>query len=218
MLKAEAGRRMAEDGTRKRLALLLAVSLLGTASAASAQDANDAQDGRTVRFLAGAAAAFVLHEAAHVTADVLFGATPRIKGVDFHGIPFFAITPEGDLSRREIFVVSSAGFWVQHAGNEWILTRDPDVRKKRAPFRKGMLAFNVLTSVAYAGVAFARTGPDERDTLGMANGARLDERLVGALLLAPATLDAVRYFDPDARWAVWASRGAKVALVLLALR
>jgi hypothetical protein len=209
---------------RKRQPWLAAVLLLGLATAARAQDAaesNQREQGaveRTAKFLGGAAVAFGLHEAAHVTADLVFGATPRVKGVDFHGIPFFAITPEGDLSRRELFVVSSSGFWVQHAGNEWILTRDPEVRRKRAPFRKGMLAFNVLTSVAYAGAAFARTGPYERDTLGMANGGRLDERLVGALLLTPAALDAVRYFDPDAKWAVWVSRGAKVALVLLALR
>ena len=176
------------------------------------------EPGRTLRFLGGAAIAFGLHELAHVTADVAADTTPRFKRVDFHGIPFFAITPEGDLSRREQFVVASAGFWMQHATNEWILSREPQLRRQSAPIRKGMFAFNVLASAAYAGAAFARTGPPERDTLGMAHGARMDERAVGALLLVPAVLDTVRYFKPDATWAVWGSRAVKVGLVLLVLR
>jgi hypothetical protein len=52
----------------------------------------------------------------------------------------------------------------------------------------------------------------------MSQSARIDERWVGALILAPAVLDAWRYFDPDARWPVWLSRGAKVFAVLLVLR
>ena len=208
------------------LAVMLIASTATVASAgqervADAQPATSAastETGRTLRFLGGAALAFGLHELAHVTADVSSGATPRFKRVDFHGIPFFAIAPEGDLSRREQFVVASAGFWVQHASTEWILSREPQLRRRAAPMRKGMLAFNVLASAAYAGAAFARTGPPERDTLGMAHGARMDERAVGALLLAPAVLDTVRYFKPDATWAVWGSRVVKVGLVLLVLR
>ena len=197
------------------------IASAGQGSVTDAQPATSAastDSGRTLRFLGGAALAFGLHELAHVTADVSSGATPRFTRVDFHGIPFFAITPDGDLSRREQFVVASAGFWVQHAGNEWILSREPQLRRRSAPIRKGMLAFNVLASAAYAGAAFARTGPPERDTLGMAHGARMDERAVGALLLAPAVLDTVRYFKPDATWAVWGSRVMKVGLVLLVLR
>ena len=40
---------------------------------------------------------------------------------------------------------------------------------EHAPFAKGVLAFNVAASAAYAGAAFARTGPYERDTRGMAS-------------------------------------------------
>jgi hypothetical protein len=174
--------------------------------------------GRTLRFLGGAAAALGAHESAHILADLSFGATPRLKRVDFHGIPFFAITPDGTLSRRQHFTIASAGFWVQHAGNEWILTSAPRLREQRAPVRKGLLAFNVLASAAYAGAAFARTGPMERDTRGMADNARMDERAIGALLLAPAVLDTVRYYNPDATWAAWVSRGVKLGLVLLVLR
>ena len=172
----------------------------------------------TVRFLAGGAAAFAAHEAGHFIFDVIFDADPRLKSVDFHGIPFFAITHRPDISPRQRFTIASAGFWVQHAGNEWILSRTPALRHERAPFRKGMVAFNVLASAAYAGAAFARTGPEERDTRGMAEGARIDERWIGAMVLAPAVLDTIRYLDPDAKWAVWTSRAAKVGLVLLVLR
>ena len=83
---------------------------------------------------------------------------------------------------------------------------------------KGVLAFNVATSAAYAGAAFARTGPHERDTRGIADAARIDERWVGAMMLAPAVLDAWRYLHPEARWAAWTSRGLKAGFVLLLLR
>ena len=205
------------------LAALLTVLLTGPSSA-NAQDArvpDDRAESRlrsTGRFLAGAASAFVAHEAGHLTVDLLFDADPRLKRVDFHGIPFFAITHRGDVSKRQRFVIASAGFWMQHAGNEVILSRRPRLRHERAPFRKGMLAFNVLASAAYAGAAFARTGPPERDTRGMAEGSRVDERWIGAMVLAPAVLDSIRYIDPDARWAVWTSRAARVGLVLLVLR
>jgi hypothetical protein len=173
---------------------------------------------RTVRFLAGALTGLVAHESGHLALDVAFDANPRVKRVEFHGIPFFAIAHRGDLSPRRELAVSSIGFWIQHAGSEWILTRDPDLRAQRAPMRKGIIAFNVLTSAGYAGAAFARTGPAERDTRGIARSARIDERWVGAVLLVPAALDAWRYFDPDAKWPVWMSRAAKVGMVLLLVK
>jgi hypothetical protein len=45
-----------------------------------------------------------------------------------------------------------------------------------------------------------------------------DERAIGATVLAPAILDAVRYFKPEARWATRASRAAKAGSVLLVIR
>ncbi len=160
----------------------------------------------------------VAHEAGHLLMNVVFDADPGLERVEFHGIPFFAITHRADLSRRREFTVSSAGFWVQHAGNEWLLTRDPALRYRRAPLRKGLFAFNVLASVAYSGAAFARTGPDQRDTRGMSVSAGIDERWIGALVLAPAALDLWRYFDADSRWAVWLSRAMKAGVVLLVLK
>jgi hypothetical protein len=81
-----------------------------------------------------------------------------------------------------------------------------------------MLAFNVAASTAYSIAAFGKIGPVERDTRGMADTSRLDEGWIGAVVLAPAVLDAWRYLDPDAKWVVWVSRAAKIGGVLLVLR
>ena len=107
---------------------------------------------------------------------------------------------------------------MQHAENEWLLMRRPALNSDHAPLAKGLLAFNVLTSVGYAGAAFAKTGPVERDTRGMAASSRIDERWIGVLVLAPALLDAWRYYHPDAKWASWTSRGVKIGMVLMVAR
>jgi hypothetical protein len=180
------------------------------------------QDGRGtadfVKFLAGAAVAFAAHESGHLVLDFAFDAHPRLKRVSFAGIPFFAITHRSDLSPRRELAISSAGFWTQEAWNEALLTRDPNLRRTHAPIRQGALAFNILASVAYSAFAFRKIGPVERDTRGIADSAKVDERAIAALVLAPALLDAVRYFNPDADWAVWASRGAKAGSVALLAR
>jgi len=169
-------------------------------------------------FLGGIVVGLVAHEGGHLLFDVVFDADPGIKRVEFHGIPFFAITHRDDLPPREEFTISSAGFWVQQATNEWLLTTRPHLRREQAPFAKGVFAFNVGASAMYSVAAFARIGPPERDTRGMAVSSRIDERWIGAVVLAPAILDTWRYFDPDSRWAVWLSRAAKVGSVLLVLR
>jgi hypothetical protein len=170
-----------------------------------------------LKFLGGGAFGLVAHESGHLLFDGLFDANPGVKKVSFHGIPFFAITHDSVSPRRE-FIIDSAGFWVQEATSELILSRRPNLRQERAPVLKGMLAFNVLASVSYAGAAFARTGPVERDTRGMADALRWKEPYVGLLILIPAILDAVRYYDPGARWAVWGSRAAKIGGVVLIAR
>lgn len=181
----------------------------------------NSQEGRlasSIRFVGGALAGLAAHEAGHLVFNIVFDADPRVKRVEFHGIPFFAITHREGLSPRREHTISAAGFWVQHAGSEWILTERPSLRSERAPALKGIVAFNVLTSAAYAGAAFARTGPDERDTRGIASSAGIDERWIGAMVLAPAILDAWRYFDPDAAWAKWTSRLVKIGMILLVIR
>jgi hypothetical protein len=171
-----------------------------------------------VTFLAGGALGLAMHESGHLLFDGVFDASPRIEGIHFGPFPFFAITHRSDMSPRREFTISSAGFWMQDLSSEWLLTRQPSLRAAHAPLAKGVLAFNVLNSVGYACVAFARAGPFERDTRGMADSIGVDERAIGAVVLAPAVFDAIRYFNPDARWAKWASRAAKVGSVLLVLK
>lgn len=190
---------------------LLALLSLGAPGEANAQ-------AEPLAFLGGAAVALAAHETGHLLFDVLFDADPRLTRVDFHGIPFFALTHRPGLSAKRAFTIASAGFWVQHASNESLLTRRPRLRHERAPFLKGLFAFNVLASVAYSGAAFARTGPFERDTRAMATALRADERWIGALILAPAVLDAWRYADPGAKAPVWISRAVKAGAVVLVLR
>ena len=172
----------------------------------------------SLTFVAGAALGLAIHEAGHLVFDAAFDAHPRVIGVGFGPFPFFAVTHRGDVSPRREFAISSAGFWAQDLTNEWILTKRPSLRAEHAPLAKGVLAFNVLNSAGYACVAFARAGPFERDTRGMADSIGVDERTIGALVLAPAVFDTIRYFKPDARWAKWASRAAKVGSVLLVIR
>ena len=205
------------------LFLLLSVSsaaaqALDTTADVQPHDSQQAKGASIGPFLAGALAGLAAHEGGHLVFNLAFDARPRLKRVDFHGLPFFAIAHRPDLSRRREMAASSAGLWVQHAGSEWILTSRPRLREQRAPVLKGIVAFNVLTSAAYAGAAFARTGPPERDTRGIAVSARVDERWVGAMVLGPAVLDVWRYFHPDAKWATWTSRAAKIGMMLLAIR
>jgi hypothetical protein len=169
----------------------------------------------TATFLAGAAAAFAIHESGHLAFDALFDARPRLVPVRFGAIPFFAITPTRPLSPRRLFVVASAGLWTQEISSEWLLPKHRDLRHEHAPFAKGMLAFDVLTSIGYASVAFAGAGPSQRDTRGIAQGAQVSERAIGAIVLAPAVLEAYRYFRPDAVWARWAMRAVEAGSVLL---
>lgn len=205
----------------------LAAAIVLSSGSAAAQDATPAdapaatsehRATSALKFLGGGALALAAHESGHLLFDGIFGANPGLKKVSFHGIPFFAITHDSGLSPRREFIIDSAGFWVQEATNELILSRRPNLRRERAPVLKGVVAFNVLASVSYAGAAFARTGPVERDTRGMADALRWKEPYVGLLILLPAVLDAVRYFDPEARWATWGSRAAKIGGVVLILR
>ena len=207
---------------RTLVVLFVQVAASGAISPVLAQQNGTPSDrhlaGTVGLFLAGAALGLGAHEAGHVFFDVVFDADPGVRKVDFHGIPFFAITHRSDLSPAQEFTISSAGFWVQHAGSEWLLTRRPRLRYEDAPLAKGLLAFNVIASGAYAGAAFFRTGPSERDTKGMADAADIDERAIGVVILAPAVFDTWRYFRPDSRAAVWMSRAAKIGGVLLVVR
>jgi hypothetical protein len=204
--------------------VVAAISL--TAEVAAAQDTGGTSTTQSVQstastaglFLLGGATAFGAHEGGHLLFDAIFDAHPGVKKVSFHGVPFFAITHDAGLSDRQEYVIDTAGFWVQEGTNEWLLHRHPDLRREHEPYLKGAFAFNVLASFVYAGAAFARTGPAERDTRGMAEALHWKEPFVGLLILAPAVLDAVRYYNPSAKWAAWGSRGAKITGFVLVFK
>ena len=182
---------------------------------ASEGDSSDHPALDFTKFLAGGALGFGLHETGHLIFDAIFDAGPHVEGVHFGPFGFFAITHENNMPWRQEYAIDSAGFWVQEATNEWLLTSRPNLHATKAPFAKGLFAFNVLASVGYGVVAFTKSGPSERDTRGMAAALGVDERTVGVMVLAPAIFDAIRYFKPDAAWARWASRIAKVAGVVV---
>ncbi len=171
-----------------------------------------------LEFAGAAAVGFAGHELGHIMANLAVGARPELRGVEFSGIPFFAVTHRESLSSREEYLVAWAGFGVQHGMSEWILTRRPDLIHERAPFAKGVLAFHFVCSGVYGVGAFAGIGPAERDTRGLAAAAGLSEPWIGALVVAPAALDVYRLFRPQARWAAWASRAAKLGLLVLVLK
>ena len=202
---------MSTASLRRSVTLAIVCSLTCSATT-SAQTLAD-----TAKLIGGAAVGLALHESAHVAADFANGVAPGVKKVTFSSIPFFAITHRAVSPPRE-FVISSAGFWAQHALSEYLLTAHPELRDEHAPVLKGMLAFNIATSVAYSVAAFARVGPAERDTRGMAISAGVDEPVIGVLILAPAVLDATRYLGSRNRWVVWGSRAAKISGALLVVK
>ena len=163
-------------------------------------------------FIAGAASGFAIHEASHLILDLTFDTEPRVKGVSFGPIPFFAVTHSSATPRHEEALISGAGFFSQQVASEIVLTTqapgDPT-----SPFEKGLLAFHVATSVAYAGAAFTRYGPYERDTRGIAYATGTDERVIGALVLAPAAFDTWRYLRPNSKTARWGSRLSKAVFL-----
>jgi hypothetical protein len=180
-------------------------------------------------FLGGALTGFLAHESGHLFANLAYGNVPRLEGLTAFGfIPFFAITPrincygevcydydgnQFDGGPRGKFIIVSAGYNVQHISSEVILTTEPWLRHRRAPFRKGWLAFNVLLSVGYALSSFTRTEDAHGDLRNSARTAGVQRDVFAAILIAPALLDTYRYFVPASRWAPWVSRGGKATML-----
>ena len=173
--------------------------------------------GDVVQFLAGGALGLGLHESGHVLAGWAFDANPGIKGITYGFIPFFAITHD-PVSPPKEYTISAAGFWMQAVTSEWLLSRRPNLRSEHAPVAKGVLAFHLIASATYGIGGLAHLGPPESDTHGMAGALRVNESWVGALVMAPAVFDAWRYMRPHAAFPRWASRAAKVGMVLLVIR
>lgn len=201
--------------------LLIAAVLLscGAGVCRAQNEPPQRSDGRvrsTLTWLGGGLAGLAIHESGHVLVAAAAGAHPYVRSIDAGPVPFFAISHDAVSARKE-YAISSAGFWTQGASAEWLLQRRPHLAAEHAPFLKGIFAFHLVTSAVYGIAGFGSVGPLERDTRGMALSTGIPEPAIGGLVLAPAVLDAYRYFRPESRWAKWASRGAKIAIVGLVL-
>jgi hypothetical protein len=185
-------------------------------------------------FAGGAATAFAAHEAGHVVANLALGNTPHVESVSFLGfVPFFAVSPgiscfrnDGCVNRdgarfgagqRGLLLILLAGFDVQHVTDEVLLTNDPALRLHHAPFRTGLLAFNTMTSAAYAIANLGGFEPVAGDLHSAFSDTRASRAWTTGLLLGIAGLDVARWIKPENRWLAWISRGAKVAFLGLPL-
>lgn len=169
-------------------------------------------------FLGGALGALVIHESGHYAMDLALGTDPYVKRVDAAGIPFFAVTYRKAVTPRQEYAIAAAGFWMQHGMAEAILAKYPHVWREAPTAIKGAFAFHLATSLLYAYAALAKSGPPERDTLGMAHGLNISERWVGLAMLLPAALDLYRSLHPNVPWAAWSSRGVKIGFVFALTR
>lgn len=178
---------------------------------------------------AGFVTAFVVHEACHGVANLAMANVPTLEPVRFLGfLPFFAVSPniqcqDGVCTQRDgqtfepgprgyTFIVSS-GILCQEITNEIILTERPRIRYETAPFLKGMLLFNVATSVAYGIANLTGLEPPQGDLYGMDAAGGVPHGVFAAVVLGTAALDVARYFLPESTWLPWVSRGSKVVTV-----
>lgn len=168
----------------------------------------------TPGFLLGVLTGLAIHESGHFLMDEALGTSPFVEKVNADGFPFFALTYKKKVSKKEEYEIASAGFWTQNLMAEWILYKYPHVWKDAPNLAKGAFAFHIITSFIYSYAALTKSGPDERDTLGMADGLGIDERLVGAAILIPALLDLHRSIKPGSKLAIWSSRAFKISLIL----
>ncbi len=181
----------------------------------------------------GVATAFVAHEVGHLLLNFSYGNVPTFERTTYLGfIPFFSISPkiscDGDRcvdkdgvvfagGRRGKYFIASAGINVQHLTDEIILSHEPGLRSRRAPFRKGLLLFNTGLSIAYAGSALSGTEVRQGDLRNMAKAAGIPSQVMGMMFLIPAVFDIFRYFWPDSRVAPWISRTFKAGMVGVAV-
>jgi len=158
-----------------------------------------------------------------------YGNTPTFEGVRFGGfVPFFRIShgincnDQGCFDsdgkpfkggRSGVYMITAAGFNVQHLVSELILSLDPNARYHRSPYQKGMLFFNMSLSTGYALSTWFQIKPPIGDVHGMARAAQVNANWVALMVIIPAGLDLYRYFLPDSKWAPWVSRGSKVTFL-----
>jgi len=180
-------------------------------------------------FAGGAITALLAHESCHLLANGVFGNKPQLQNANYLGfVPFPAISSNiycdgeqcyhGDGARfgggpKGFYTISTAGLECQQIGDEIILTANPELRFRPAPFEKGMLALNTLLSIGYALSNWTGTEPYVGDLATADRTVRTPRGIVALSVFVPAVLDIVRYFLPGSNWAIWASRTSKFGLI-----
>lgn len=173
--------------------------------------------GNPTKFFEGAFVGFLGHETGHLITNTAMNTDLYLMPVHYGPVPFFTIQPGRLLTRHEHYITASAGFNATNIIDEWLLTPHPRLSQENKPLLKGTASFNFWVNVGYAATAFAGTGPNERDTKGMADALGWSEWEVGAMILVPTGLDTYRYKRPDAKWAATLSRIAKLYMIFLAV-
>jgi hypothetical protein len=112
-----------------------------------------------------------------------------------------------------VYLITSAGFNVQHLVSELLLSFDPELRYHRSLFKKGLLFFNLSLSTGYVLSAWFQVKPPVGDIQGMADASQLNPNWIALMVLIPAGLDLYRFFVPNSKWAPWVSRAAKVTFL-----
>lgn len=193
--------------------LAIAFVLLASSRAAAQPGEHDyRRAGDYGWFALGALTAFVVHEGSHLTLDAVLRTHPTIEPVRLGRVPFFAIQPNRVRSDRQLYAIAMMGFLAEAITDDIVLTRRPHLRSNHAPFLEGMLGFNTGLDVGYSITGLANVGPPQSDVNSMARAARIPRWAVGLMLLVPAAFDVVRYVEPEAKWAPWVSRGARLVL------
>jgi hypothetical protein len=218
---------------RYRILWIVLVLVLGWGAAEARAESWEVSD--YAWFVAGGLSGFVIHETAHAAVAESLGLRPRLE-VRHKPVPFVIVKydlvsvkePSGEIAyytdrdgnlvshgAQKRFVIASAGINSQNIASEWILTQYPRLQNESRPYLKGMLAFDILTSMGY--VLVGRKDPDG-DIRGMSESLKVNDAIIGGLVLLPAAMDLYRYYHPDSVWVPWIDRGAKGYLLGLSFR
>lgn len=144
----------------------------------------------------GVLTGFVLHEAGHLTFDVLTDHGPKLKPVEFGPVPFFSIAPQNLKTRGELYGATMMGFFVEAIYTEMIFANYPDLRHRHHPFFEGLLLLHFALDLGYALTGVAGIGPHESDVNGMARAAGVSPAAISSMLALPLVFDLLRYFKP----------------------
>ena len=152
-------------------------------------------------------------------ANLAFGEKPGLGKVDFHGIPVL----RDHASQRAAVargIHDLVGRLLGAACHERMAADAPPARSEpsRRRSRRACLRSTCSRRLPTRARRSRKPVPRSATHAGMAASSRIDERWIGALVLAPALLDGWRYYHPDTKWATWASRGVKIGMVVMVVR